>query len=140
MEQSSDTHFQVRGGTETILVVEDERDLREIITRTLNNRGYRVFQAVDGPNALQIWADYKNEIDLVFTDVIMPGGLNGRELAAKFWQEKPKLKIIFSSGYGADALGKDFQLDPELNYLQKPYLPQTLARTIRSCLDDDPIQ
>jgi len=140
VEQSSDTHFQVRGGTETILVVEDERDLREIITRTLNNRGYRVFQAVDGPNALQIWADYKNEIDLVFTDVIMPGGLNGRELAAKFWQEKPKLKIIFSSGYGADALGKDFQLDPELNYLQKPYLPQTLARTIRSCLDDDPIQ
>ena len=139
LESSCDTQFQVRGGTETILVVEDERDLREIITRTLNHRGYRVFQAVDGPNALQIWADYKNEIDLVFTDVIMPGGLNGRELAEKFWREKPKLKVIFSSGYGADALGKDFQLDPELNYLQKPYLPQTLAHTVRRCLDNHPI-
>ena len=134
-ETGSDTQFAVRGGTETILVVEDERDLREIVTRTLHHRGYRVFQAVDGPNALQIWADYKNEIDLVFTDVVMPGGLNGRELAEKLWLEKPKLKVIFSSGYGADTLGKDFKLDPELNYLQKPYLPQTLARAVRRCLD-----
>jgi PAS domain S-box-containing protein len=138
-ESSGDTKFNVRGGTETILVVEDERDLREIVTRTLNHRGYRVFQAVDGQNALQIWADYKNEIDLVFTDVIMPGGLNGRELAEKLWLDKPKLKVIFSSGYGADTLGKDFKLDPELNYLQKPYLPQTLARTVRRCLDNDPL-
>jgi len=136
-----DTQFRARGGTETILVVEDERDLREIVTRTLNRHGYRVFQAVDGNNALEIWREHKASINLVFTDVIMPGGLNGRELAEKLWQDRPELKVIFSTGYGADALGKGFLLDPELNYLQKPYLPQTLARLVRRRLDEAaPIQ
>ncbi len=130
-----DSQFRARGGNETILVVEDERDLREIIARTLNRHGYRVFQTVDGQNALAVWAEYKNEIDLLFTDVIMPGGINGRELAEKCQAEKPGLKVIFSSGYGAEVLGKDSKLDPDINYLQKPYLPQTLARVIRSCLD-----
>ncbi|MBW8864743.1 MAG: PAS domain S-box protein, partial [Verrucomicrobia bacterium] len=135
IETVTDTQFRQLGGSETVLVVEDERDLREIITRTLNRHGYRVFQAVDGNNALQIWSEYKNEINLVFTDVIMPGGMNGRELAEKLWTEKPKLKVIFSTGYGADALGKGFKLDPELNYLQKPYLPHALARIVRRNLD-----
>jgi PAS domain S-box-containing protein len=133
--QSSDTQLLSRGGTETILVVEDERDLREIITRTLIRQGYRVFQAVDAPGALQIWADYKNQVDLVFTDVIMPGGMNGREMAERIWTEKPKTKVIFSTGYGAEALGKNFKLDPNLNFLQKPYLPDALARIVRRCLD-----
>jgi PAS domain S-box-containing protein len=133
--ETGDTQLAVRGGTETILVVEDERDLREIITRTLNRHGYRVFQAVDANTALQTWADYKNEIDLVFTDVIMPGGMNGREMAEKIWREKPAMKVIFSTGYGAEALGKDFKLDANINYLQKPYLPAALARIIRRCLD-----
>jgi PAS domain S-box-containing protein len=136
--EQQENQFQARTGTETILVVEDERDLREIVTRTLNLNGYRVFQAVDGQNALQIWAEYKNEIDLMFTDVVMPGGLNGRELAERLWADKPGLKVIFSSGYGADTLGKNFKLDPKLNYLQKPYLPQTLSRVIRRCLDGEP--
>ena len=135
IEAATETQFRAMGGTETILVVEDERDLREIITRTLNRHGYRVFQAVDGNNALQIWHDYKNDIQLVFTDVIMPGGMNGRELAEKLWAEKPDLKVIFSTGYGADALGKGFKLDPEINYLQKPYLPHALARIVRKSLD-----
>jgi CheY-like chemotaxis protein len=121
---------------ETILVVEDERDLREIITRTLNRHGYRVFQAVDGQNALQIWTEYKDKIDLLFTDVIMPGGLNGRELAERLLVDKPELKVIYSTGYNADALGKDFRLDPDLNYLQKPYLPNDLTRIIRRRLDE----
>ena len=132
---TTETQFRALGGTETVLVVEDERDLREIITRTLNRHGYRVFQAVDGNNALEIWREYKNDIHLLFTDVIMPGGMNGRELAEKLWVEKPKLKVIFSTGYGADALGKNFRLDPDLNYLQKPYLPHALARMVRRCLD-----
>ncbi len=123
-------------GSETILVVEDERDLREIITRTLIRHGYRVFQAVDGNNALQIWSEYKDDIALVFTDVIMPGGINGRELAERFLLDKPKLKVIYSTGYSADALGKDFRLDPNLNYLPKPYMPEDLARIVRRQLDD----
>jgi len=137
--EHTDTQFYARKGTETILVVEDERDLREMVTRTLNLNGYRVFQAVDGQNALQIWTEYKHEIDLLFTDVIMPGGLNGRDLAERLWADKPGLKVIFSSGYGADALGKNFKLDPKLNFLQKPYLPQTLSRAIRRCLDEETI-
>jgi CheY-like chemotaxis protein len=123
-------------GTETILVVEDERDLREIITRTLIRHGYRVFQAVDGNDALKIWDEYKNDIELVFTDVIMPGGLNGRELAERLVQQKPSLKVIYSTGYSADALGKDFRLDLNLNYLPKPYLPDDLARIVRRRLDE----
>ncbi len=93
---------------------------------------------MDGNSALQTWADYKNEIDLVFTDVIMPGGMNGREMAEKIWHENPKMKVIFSTGYGADALGKNFKLDANLNYLQKPYLPDSLARIVRRCLDAKP--
>jgi len=135
----ADVQFHARKGTETILVVEDERDLRESVTRTLNLTGYRGFQAVDGQNALQIWAEYKQEINLLFTDIIMPGGLNGRELADRLWAERPELKVIFSSGYGAEALGKNFKLNPKLNYLQKPYLPQTLSRVIRRCLDGESI-
>jgi PAS domain S-box-containing protein len=132
-----ETQFHARTGTETILVVEDERDLREIVTRTLNLNGYRVFQAVDGNNALQIWSEYKDKIDLLFTDIVMPGGLNGRELADRLIAEKPGLKVIFTTGYDADALDKSYKLDPQLNYLQKPYLPNDLARIVRRRLDEN---
>ena len=130
-----DTQFRARGGTETILVVEDERDLRSVIASTLNRHGYRVFPAVDGNDALKIWAEYKNDISLVFTDVIMPGGMNGRELADKLRAGKPGIKVVFSSGYSADVLGKDFTVDPDLYYLPKPYQMQALARIVRRCLD-----
>jgi CheY-like chemotaxis protein len=135
---SSETQFRRRLGNETILVVEDERDLRDLVSRVLRHEGYRVFEAVDGQNALQIWSEYKSQIDLVFTDVIMPGGLNGRELAEKLWQERPKLKVVFSSGYGADTLGKNFRIEPHFNYLQKPYEPNKLAKVVRQYLDAVP--
>jgi PAS domain S-box-containing protein len=133
--ENTETQFRQLGGNETILVVEDERDLRDFVARELRRHGYRIFEAVDGPSALKTWSEYKNEINLVFTDVIMTGGMNGREVAEKIWADNPKMKVIFSSGYGADTLGKDFKLDPGIQYLQKPYLPQTLAKTIRNCLD-----
>ena len=134
----AETQFRQRGGSETILVVEDERDLRDFVSRELRRHGYRIFEAVDAPAALDVWATYKNEINLVFTDVIMSGGMNGRQLAERLWQDKPKMKVIFTSGYGADTLGKDFKLDPGIVYLQKPYLPQTLIKCIRTCLDSKP--
>ncbi len=133
--EHGDTQIHRRGGSETILVVEDERDLRDLVTRVLRHGGYRVFEAVDGHGALKIWSEYKDQIGLLFTDVIMPGGLNGRELAEKIWIERPALKVIFSSGYGADTLGKDFKLDPKFNYLQKPYQPDKLLNIVRDCLD-----
>jgi two-component SAPR family response regulator len=64
--------------------------------------------------------------------------MNGRELAEKLWAERPGLKVIFTSGYSTDIVGKDFKLEPELNYLQKPYQPQALALAVRRCLDDKP--
>jgi PAS domain S-box-containing protein len=131
-----DRSFRPRGGTETILVVEDERDLRDYVTRELRRIGYRVFEAIDGVRALEVWNEYKDQIDLVFTDIIMPGGMNGRELGETIWKDRPQMKIIFSSGYGAETLGKDFKLDVGINYLQKPYPPQTLAGAIRKCLDE----
>jgi len=134
-----ETQIRRRGGSETILVVEDERDLRDLVCRVLRNDGYRVFEAVDGQNALKIWAEYKDQIGLLFTDVIMPGGLNGRELAEKIWAERPGLKVIFTSGYGAETLGKDFKLDPKFNYLQKPYEPDKLSKAVRRCLDAVPV-
>jgi CheY-like chemotaxis protein len=135
-QDTGDPVARAEDGTETVLVVEDERELREIITRTLIRHGYRVFQAVDGNDALKIWEEYKNEIELLFTDVIMPGGINGRELAERLLGQKPKLKVIYSTGYSADALGKDFQLDLNSNYLPKPYLPEDLARIVRRRLDE----
>jgi PAS domain S-box-containing protein len=126
----------VRGGNETILLVEDEKPVRELVARVLEKRGYKVLQAGSGADAVEIWRPHKDDIALVLTDLIMPGAMNGRELAEAFWMEKPKLKVIFSSGYSADIVGKDFKLESELNFLQKPYHPETLALAVRRCLDD----
>jgi len=82
-----------------------------------------------------VWGQHQNEIKLVLTDLVMPNNMNGRELAEKLWAQSPGLKVIFTSGYSADIVGKDFKLEPELNFLQKPYQPQMLALTIRRCLD-----
>jgi PAS domain S-box-containing protein len=127
--------ISVRGGTETILLVEDERPVRELVARVLQKYGYKIWQAASGHDALGVWQEYKDDISLLLTDLVMPGNMNGHELAEKLWAEQPGLKVIFTSGYSADIVGKNFKLDPELNFLQKPYHPQTLALTVRRCLD-----
>ena len=124
-----------RGGTETILVVEDEAPVRELVCSVLAGHGYRVLQAESGPGALQVWRDSKEQIDLLLTDLVMPDHLNGRELAEKLWTERPRLKVIFTSGYSSEAVGKDSVLCRGLNYLQKPYHPRQLAWAVRDCLD-----
>ncbi|HTV42105.1 MAG TPA: ATP-binding protein, partial [Candidatus Sulfotelmatobacter sp.] len=129
------TAITVRGGQESILLVEDEKPVRELVARVLERYGYKIFQADTGADALQVWAQHKDRIKLVLTDLVMPNNMNGRELAEKLWAQSPGLKVIFTSGYSADIVGKDFKLDPELNFLQKPYQPQALALTIRRCLD-----
>ena len=129
------TQITIRGGTETILLVEDERPVRELVARVLERHGYKVLQAATGVEAVNIWHEHKNEIALLLTDLVMPENMNGRELAEKLWADRPDLKVIFSSGYSADIVGKDFRLEPELNYLQKPYQPQTLIVAVRRCLD-----
>ncbi len=127
--------FAVRGGTETILVVEDEKPVRELVCNLLQSHGYTVLEAESGAKALETWAAHKDRINLVITDLVMPDRINGRELAEKLWQERPNLKVIFTSGYSADVVGKEFVLQTGLNYLQKPYHPNTLALAVRDCLD-----
>jgi len=101
----------------------------------LAGHGYRVLQADSGTKALQIWGDSKDRIALVLTDLVMPDQMNGRELAERLWAEQPRLKVIFTSGYSVDVVGKDFVLRRGLNYLQKPYHPHKLALAVRDCLD-----
>ena len=129
------TQLIVHGGTETILLVEDEKAVRELVARVLENHGYKVLQAGTGAEAVEIWRSQKAEISLLLTDLIMPGAMNGRELAESLWTERPDLKVIFTSGYSSDIVGKDFRIKSDLNFLQKPYHPQTLALSVRHCLD-----
>jgi len=129
------TRITVRGGAETILLVEDEKPVRELVARILEKYGYHILQAGSGAEAVEVWNGHSREINLLLTDLVMPGDMNGRELAEKLWVEQPGLKVIFTSGYSADIVGKDFKLEADLNFLQKPYHPQALALTVRRCLD-----
>ena len=129
------TEALVRGGTETILVVEDEAPVREVVCELLTGYGYQVIAAESGVKALELWPGCKHRIDLMLTDLVMPEGVNGRELAEKLWAEQPGLKVIFTSGYSVEVVGKDFVLRPGIHYLQKPYPTNRLAEKVRTCLD-----
>lgn len=125
----------VRGGSETILVVEDEAPVREVVCALLTAYGYRVIEARSGAQALQLWGQSHPEIDLLLTDLVMPERVSGRQLAERLLAECPGLKVIFTSGHSAEVLGKDFVLQPGLMYLQKPYRPDKLAQAVRDALD-----
>jgi two-component system cell cycle sensor histidine kinase/response regulator CckA len=122
-------------GSEVILLVEDEPPVRELASRVLQACGYRVLEAASGVRALEVWHKHKDEIALLLTDVVMPDGMTGRDLAEKVQAEKPELKALFTSGYNAEIVGKDFVVKEGLNFLQKPYLPHKLAQVVRNCLD-----
>jgi CheY-like chemotaxis protein len=126
---------RIRGGKETILVVEDEAPVRELVCNLLAGHGYQILQAESGAKALELWNRCKDKVDLLLTDLVMPDRVSGRELAEKLWSERPKLKVIFTSGYSSDVAGKDFVLHQGFNYLQKPYHPHRLASAVRDCLD-----
>ncbi len=130
-----DTEQMVRGGNETILVVEDEGPVRDLVCTVLERHGYRILQAGSGPEALGLWKQNREGIDLLLTDIIMPDRMNGRELAQKLWAERPKLKVLFTSGYSCEGFGPPSVGTTRLNYLQKPYHPLRLASAVRSCLD-----
>lgn len=127
----------VRGGSETILVVEDEPALRELVTKVLRNYGYQVIEAAHGKDALRIWRDTATKPALLLTDMMMPEGMTGWELAAKIRTESPEMKVLFTSGYSPEIFGTDVQLDARSNFLPKPYHPRLLARTVRNCLDEE---
>jgi PAS domain S-box-containing protein len=134
---ASDTtiiHGKVRGGKETILLVEDEPVVRELVREILHTYEYNVVEAESGIDALRVWDKFDGKIDLLLTDMVMPEGLNGRELADQLKKRRPELKVIFSSGYSAESLGREMT-DGDTAFLPKPYLPPQLAQIVRQCLD-----
>jgi two-component system cell cycle sensor histidine kinase/response regulator CckA len=117
-----------------ILVVEDTEMVRDLLTATLGSYGYTVIAAANASDALALAESRLAEVDLLLTDVIMPG-LNGRELAERLRAVRPELKVLFTSGYPADAVLRLGIADSAVDFIEKPYLPDELARTIRNVLD-----
>jgi CheY-like chemotaxis protein len=97
--------------------------------------GYRVLEASDGVSALEVWKQHRAEIRLLLTDMVMPGGMTGKDLAAQLLAQEPQLKVIYCSGYSAEIANKDFPLEEGVNFLAKPFEVPKLAQTIRRCLD-----
>ena len=106
-----------------------------MLFRSLQRYGYRVLEAPTGAQALKVWRHHQDKIDLLLTDMMMPEGVSGRELANIVTGEQSHLKVIYTSGYSADVLGKDFLNQDGINFLQKPYHPDTLVQMVRDCLD-----
>jgi signal transduction histidine kinase/ActR/RegA family two-component response regulator len=123
------------GGHETILLVEDEDSVRALIGRVLASRGYTLLQARSGPEAIDIWRDARSTIDLVITDLIMPGGLNGAELIERLRADQPALGVVYMSGYSAKISVNELSIQEGAAYLTKPFAARELARVVRETLD-----
>jgi CheY-like chemotaxis protein len=123
------------GGTETILLVEDDHALRANVRSVLARLGYRVLEAPHGKAAAELWQQHRDEIRLLLTDMVMPGSMSGIDLAGELLKQDPKLKVIYASGYSADVASNDFPMEEGVNFLTKPFEVHKLAQTIRHCLD-----
>ena len=125
----------VQGGSETILLVEDDLTLRRMGALCLRKLGYAVLDAATGLEALALWKQHHRDIQLLLTDMVLPGTMNGLDLAKKLRTEKAGLRIIISSGYSTDFMKRPHLLDPEIGFLAKPFQAATLAKIVRQCLD-----
>jgi CheY-like chemotaxis protein len=121
-------------GAETILLVEDEESVRRVTSKMLERLGYRVLVAGGGQEALQLWKRHMAEIDLLFSDMVMPNGISGLDLAQKLQQAKPALKVIIVSGYSRDIVSNDALRASGIVFLGKPFESTTLATALRECL------
>jgi CheY-like chemotaxis protein len=122
-------------GVETILLVEDESELRVLLRRALEAHGYAVLDAGDGAAALELARAFPGPIHLLLTDVVMPQ-LSGTELAAMLLDERPAMRVVFMSGYSDEAIERHGVLSPDSVFLQKPVSPDALSRTVRELLDE----
>ncbi len=122
------------GGSETVLIVEDEALVRDVTRAMLSRRGYRVLVAKDGEHALAVAANHMGVIDLLLTDVIMPRA-NGRRVAEQLRMMRPELRVVYMSGYTEDAIVHHGVLEAGIVLLEKPFTEQALARTVREVLD-----
>ena len=125
---------KVARGQGTILVVEDEPELRRLTGMILVKTGYKVFEAADGPEALELWRKHRAEIDMLYTDMVMPGGLSGIDLAQRVLADKPRVKVIITSGYNTEMPDLSKATEFSLVYLPKPCAAATLLSLIQKCL------
>jgi PAS domain S-box-containing protein len=125
----------ISGGSECILVVEDEDSLRLMVRMVLKRQGYQVVCASSGVEALALWKDCAQDVDILLTDMVMPQGITGRQLAERLLAEKPSLRVIYSSGYSVDLAASGHHFQEGVNFLSKPYRPEDLVKIVRSCLD-----
>jgi CheY-like chemotaxis protein len=126
---------RVVGGTETLLVVEDEAPLLKLIHHILESHGYKVLGCSTGKAALEIWEEHRKKIDLLFTDMVLPDGMTGPDLADILAASKPSLKIIYTSGYGTEKVAAHLGLREGLNFIQKPFHARKLAEVVHDCLN-----
>jgi two-component system cell cycle sensor histidine kinase/response regulator CckA len=123
----------LNGGSETVLLVEDEESVRELVRETLEAKGYRVLEAGNGEAALRLATQQSNPVEILITDVVMPG-MSGRELSARLCASHPHTKVLYLSGYTEDAIVHEGVLQPGTAFLQKPFTLQALARKVREVL------
>jgi two-component system, cell cycle sensor histidine kinase and response regulator CckA len=123
------------GGTETILLVDDESPVRQMAKAMLGRHGYRVIEARSGPDAITRFEQAAGEVELLLTDIVMPGGMTGRELADELTRREPRLAVVYTSGYGRKAVAPDWALDEQTNFLPKPYSAGRLLTLVRRALD-----
>jgi PAS domain S-box-containing protein len=126
----------LKGGTETILIGEDDPQVRHLLKEVFSNAGYQIIEAIDGDNAIDVFHKNKDNIHLLLLDVIMPKK-NGKEVYAEIKKVKSNVKIIFMSGYSADIIHKKGILDVGLNFISKPVSPDELLMTVRNVLDNE---
>ena len=122
-------------GSETIFVVEDESQLRRMVERTLIKHGYTVHSAKDGVDAKRKWPQYEDDVDLLITDIVMPQGISGWQLAEEFKERNGELKVIYTTGFSPEFERKGKQLEKGRNFLPKPFTQHDLAVTLRNALD-----
>jgi two-component system, cell cycle sensor histidine kinase and response regulator CckA len=132
-----DKHAQAAaGGSETVLLVEDEESVRELVRETLKTRGYTVIEASDGIAGMRVSEEYQGNIEILITDVVMPG-MSGRELAKRVAAARPNIRVLYLSGYTEDAIIHEGALEPGTGFLQKPFTLQVLARKVREVLQGE---
>jgi two-component system NtrC family sensor kinase len=123
-----------RGGTETILLVEDEEEVKRFAAEVLRDEGYQVHAAADGASALRI-LETDPTVSMLFTDVVLPGGMNGRQLAEEAARRRPGLKVLYATGYTRNAIIHQGRLDADVELLTKPFTADALTRKVRAILD-----
>jgi PAS domain S-box-containing protein len=133
-EDAGSKQAPTHGGVESILVVEDHEDLRAFSTGILRELGYRVLEAANGRSALEV-LQAAHDVDLLFTDVVLPEGMDGRRLADEARRRRPGIKILFTTGYTRNAIVHNGRLDPGVHLIGKPFSFEALAAKVREVLD-----